>query len=598
MNTLKKIEYIKGYANAVNNASASIFDANANVESKNIATLAAELGKSDNIQVNRTLVCEYIEKKFDKQLAEEYVRQIENHEIYIHDETSIMPYCVSINMYPFLKEGIKSLGGESKAPKNLNAFAGSFINLIFAVSSQFAGAVATVEFLMYFDYFARLEFGENYMEELDDIVVKTKTKKLSIRDVLMQTMQQIVYSINQPAAARGYQSVFWNISIFDQFYFESMFGEFVFPDLSKPSYKSLSKLQEFFLSWFNQERTKAVLTFPVVTVAMLTANNDIKDQKTKDIITNELANGNSFFMYIAKEVDSLASCCRLRNELADNTFSYSLGAGGVATGSINVITLNINRVIQLGLDLKTEISKIHKYHVAYRMMLEDFLKQGLLPVYDAGYISLAKQFSTIGINGLVEAAEYLKLEINNNQEYHDFVNGVLEVIYTANKEAKKEYNIMFNTEFVPAENLGVKNAKWDREAGLQVNREIYNSYFYAVEDESLNIIDKFKLHGEEMTKYLDGGSALHLNLEEHLSKEQYDELLKVACMTGCNYFTINVLNTICNDCGHISKQTNESCTKCQSVNIDFATRIIGYLKRISSFSSSRKEEAGKRYYHD
>lgn len=579
----EKLNFISQYVNATNAATGSKFDANANVSSKNIATLEAELNKDINIQVNRRLVYNKIQELFGLEMANEYIRQIKDHEIYVHDETSLKPYCASISMYPFLLNGIRELGGESHAPTHLESFCGSFINLIFAVSAQFAGAIATVEFLLYFDHFARHDYGDDYIQ----------THRKSIEN----HFQHIVYSINQPAAARGYQSVFWNISIYDEMYFNSLFGEFVFPDMDKPKFESVKKLQDFFMSWFNEERKRSILTFPVVTAAMLIDDNGPVDNEFADTRAKELYEGNSFFIYQSKSADSLASCCRLRNEISDNTFSYSLGAGGVATGSINVITINMNRLIQNKRDVKTEVQKIHKYQIAYRKIMEEFEAAGMLPVYTAGYISLAKQFLTIGINGMVEAAESVGIQANNNQEYIDFVSSQLKIIFDANIEAKKEYGYMFNTEFVPAENLGVKNAQWDRTDGYYVSRDCYNSYFYVVEDDNTNVVDKFILHGEKINKYLDGGSALHLNLDESLTKEGFRNIINLSAKTGCNYFCTNVKITICNECEHIDKRTRATCSNCGSENVDYGTRVIGYLKRVSSFSMQRQKEQSLRHYH-
>ena len=579
----QKLDFITEYKKAKNAADGSKMDANANVTQKNIATMEQELMKDFFVQINRAKVSQKIAELFGQSMADEYIRQIEAHEIYVHDETSLKPYCVSVTMYPFLREGLTKLGGESKAPKHLASFCGSFINFVFAVSSQFAGAVATVEFLTYFDYFARKDFGENYLE----------THRLEVENHL----QQVVYSINQPAAARGYQSVFWNISVYDRFYFEAMFGDFVFPDFERPNWETTAKLQRFFMKWFNQERTKAILTFPVVTAAMLTENGKCKDSKFADQMAEELSQGNAFFIYQSDNPDSLASCCRLRNEIADHTFSYSLGAGGVATGSINVITLNMNRLVQDGRDLATEVSKIHQYQVAYRKLMEEYLAAGMLPVYDAGFISLDKQFLTIGINGMAEAAESQGLTVGYNPDYMVFVQSRLKVIFEANQQASKQYGVKFNTEFVPAENLGVKNAKWDKSDGYFVPRECYNSYFYVVEDEQINALDKFLLHGKELIEWLDGGSALHLNLDEALTQTGYRTMLDIAAKTGCNYFCINVKITICNSCDHIDKRTLQCCPECGSKDIDYGTRVIGYLKRVSAFSSARQKEHSLRFYH-
>lgn len=578
-----KIDFINNYIKSNNAATGSVFDANANVASKNIATLEAEINKDINIQINRQLVYNKINDLYNKEIADNYIRQINDHEIYIHDETSLKPYCVSISMYPLLLNGLVGLGGESKAPKHLASYCGSFINMLFSISSQFAGAVATVEFLMYFDYFARKDYGDNYINTHNDII--------------KNELQHVVYAINQPAAARGYQSVFWNISIYDKYYFESMFGSFVFPDMTSPDWESLKSLQSYFMSWFNNERKNAVLTFPVVTAAMLTKDNKVYDDDFSEMCSKELSEGNSFFIYQSNSADSLASCCRLRNEITDNTFSYSLGAGGVSTGSINVITINMNRLIQKNIFLEETLDNIYKYQSAYRKIIEEYISLNMLPVYSAGFINIDKQFLTIGINGMVEAAEYKGIKISDNKEYKDFINHYLKIIYDKNKEAKLKYGYMFNTEFVPAENLGVKNSKWDKKDGLKTFRECYNSYFYIVEDESVNIIDKFFMHGHDYIQYLDGGSALHMNLEEYPTKDAFKKLLNVAASAGCNYFCFNIKVTICNDCEYINKHTETKCIMCNSNDIDYATRVIGYLKRISNFSVDRQKEHKKRYYY-
>lgn len=613
-----QVNFIKKYRAAINAASGSEVDANANVENKNAATMSGEMPKRMFIGTNRLLLYDKITDLFGHELADEYIRQLESHEIYKHDETSMFPYCVSITMYPFLFNGLANIGGVSTAPTNLQAFCGSFINLVFAVAAQFAGAVATPEFLTYLDYFIRLEFGDDYYKHTDTVVYQTLNpgKKLkamgatgkTIDKIVTDYMEQVVYSMNQPAAARNSQSVFWNIAYFDKPYFDGIFDGFVFPDGTAPKWDSVNWLQKRFMKWFNKERLKCVLTFPVETANLLNDGHDFVDQEWFEFVAEMYAEGHSFFTYTSDSVDSLASCCRLRNGITDNTFSYTLGAGGISTGSKSVMTVNVNRLVQnvyrnnpdatlydVSVAVKEQVRKIHKYQIAFNEIMKDDYNSRLLPIYDAGYISLQKQYLTIGINGFVEAAEFLGIDISPNNKYFEFGEAILKPIYEENKAARTD-ELMFNTEFVPAENLGVKNAKWDKKDGYVVPRDCYNSYFYRVEDESCSIVDKFVLHGENLTKYLDGGSALHCNLNEHLSVEQYKKILRLAINTGCTYFTFNVPNTICNDCGNISKQYLDKCPKCGSENIDYATRVIGYLKRISKFSEARIKEAKKRYY--
>lgn len=601
----KYVNFINKYRKAINAASGSEVDSNANVENKNITTCTGELFKREAIGTNRLLMINKLTELYGEDFASEYIRQLESHEIYKHDETSIYPYCVSITMYPYLFYGLSTIGGISDAPKNLDSFCGSFVNLVFAIASQFAGAVATPEFLMYLDYFIRKEFGEDYYLRCDEVIGNRTIKK-----TIESKFQQVVYSLNQPAAARNFQSVFWNIAYFDEPYFKGMFETFLFPDGTEPKWESVSWLQKEFMKWFNKERLKKILTFPVETVNLLNNGNEFVDEDWMNFTAEMWEEGHSFFLYTSNSVDSLASCCRLKNEINENTFSYTLGAGGVSTGSKGVITININRFVQnvknrykdnfsfevLSNEMHYQVIKLHKYLNAFNEIIKDNFNARMLPVYDAGYISLSKQYLTIGINGFVEGAEFLGIKPSINEDYMKYGEAILKPIYDKNKADKTE-KLMFNTEFVPAENLGVKNSKWDKEDGYFVPRDCYNSYFYVVEDDTINVIDKFMLHGDRLTKYLDGGSALHMNLEEHLTKKQYLHLMHVAIRTGCSYFTFNVPNTICNDCGHISKHKLNKCPVCGSENLDYATRVIGYLKRISNFSEARQKEANRRLYH-
>ena len=600
--TADKLRFLINYCNSANPASGSKYDANANVENKNIATLIGELPKQGFIRLNRRLLCDRIKNMYGKQLADRYLYLLNNHYIYKNDETSLANYCASITMYPWLLNGTKEIGGNSTAPTNLKSFCGGFVNMVFMVSSMLSGACATPEFLMYMSHFIESEYGQDYYTH-PERVVDLSSRQRTIDKVITDCFEQIVYSINQPTGARNFQSVFWNISYYDKFYFDSIFGEFRFPDGSRPSWPALDWLQRRFMRWFNQERTKAVLTFPVETMALLSKDGDVLDKEYADFTAQMYAEGHSFFTYMSDNADSLASCCRLRNEIQDNGFSYTLGAGGVSTGSKSVLTVNLNRCVQQATregrpytDFLAEIIDLmHKVQLAYNENLKDMLNKGMLPLFDAGYINIKRQYLTIGVNGMVEAAESLGITISDNTEYEQFVGNILGLIEHYNRQYRTK-EVMFNCEMIPAENVGVKHARWDREDGYYVPRDCYNSYFYVVEDEQTDIIEKFRLHGRRFIEHLTGGSALHMNLDEHLSAPQYRQLLRVAAKEGCNYFTFNIPNTLCNDCGHIDKHHLRECPHCHSTNLDYLTRIIGYLKRVSKFSLDRQKEASRRYY--
>ena len=600
--TADKLRFLMDYCDSANAATGSKYDANANVENKNIATLISELPKQGFIRLNRRLLCDRIKDMYGKEVADRYIYLLKNHYIYKNDETSLANYCASITMYPWLLNGTKTVGGNSTAPSNLKSFCGGFVNMVFIVSSMLSGACATPEFIMYMNYFLEKEYGEDYFRRAHE-QADNSLRKRTIDKVITDCFEQIVYSINQPTGARNFQSVFWNISYYDKYYFESIFGNFYFPDGSQPNWDGVSWLQQRFMEWFNQERTKTVLTFPVETMALLTENGDVKDTEYAEITARLYATGHSFFTYMSDNADSLASCCRLRNEIQDNGFSYTLGAGGVSTGSKSVLTINLNRCVQQATRegrpytdfLNEVVDLVHKVQMAYNENLKHLLNKGMLPLFDAGYINIKRQYLTIGVNGMVEAAESLGLTISDNEEYATFVENILSLIEKYNKQYRSK-DVLFNCEMIPAENVGVKHARWDREDGYYVPRECYNSYFYVVEDPNTDVIEKFRLHGRKYIEHLTGGSALHLNLDEHLSEAQYRQLLRIASKEGCNYFTFNIPNTLCKDCGKIDKRYLKECPHCGSKNVDYLTRIIGYLKRVSNFSLDRQKEASRRYY--
>ena len=417
------------------------------------------------------------------------------------------------------------------------------------------------------------------------------------------------------------------MSYYDHTYFDSLFGEFYYPDGTKPQWEAVDCLQRLFMKFFNKLRTKQILTFPVETMAMVydPKTNDIIDKDYKDFTAEMYAEGHSFFTYISDSADSLASCCRLRNELAENTFNPTSGLTGVMTGSCNVITLNINRIVQdwfknydnnitpssvskyskdlypsLKWYLQTILDRVYKYHIAYKTMLYELEDKGMLAASNGGYIYISKLYSTIGINGLNEAARFLGMTIDNNKEYIKFLQLVLGTIKEQNRahsihDANRPF--LFNSEVVPAEGLGGKNYQWDLQDGYVVpdDENLYNSYFYNAHDDT-SVLDKFILHGRQTYQYTDGGSAAHINLEDHLSKEQYLKLIDFAIANGTNYFTFNIPNSKCDDCGYITKHPITECPKCHSKNITQYTRVIGYLRPIKSFGKDRQIEASKRIY--
>lgn len=629
---IAKISYQDNYINSSENAATSSeTDGNANVVSKNVATLESEDRKRENREIQRYRMKKKL-KLLYPELSSQYARDLDSHIIYTHDEAStsvLKQYCMAVSLYPLMLEGVGNIDGVTPGPPNdLQSFSGQVTNLVFLLSSQCKGAVAVGSYFIALNYYIIAEYGEKWYEKLDCICTSEHSLiKRTIEDSILKAFKQFVWGINQPAGNRSYQSPFTNVSYYDKTYFESLFGEFYYPDGTKPEWSAIDTLQRLFMSWFNKLRLKQVLTFPVETFAMVHDGKDIIDKEYKDLCAEMYAQGHSFFTYISDSADSLASCCRLRNELAENTFSPTSGMTGVKTGSCNVITLNINRIVQdwakeettwwseegdknllhckdniplLKKYLVNILERVYKYHITYKTMLYEWEEKKMFASSNGGYINIKDLYSTIGLNGLNEAAEFLGLKVSNNPEYFEFLQLILGTIKEQNKIHSihdKKRPFLFNSEVVPAEGLGGKNYRWDKEDGYWVpeDRNLYNSYFYNAHDDT-SVLDKFILHGRQTYQYTDGGSAAHINLEEHLSKKQYLKLIDFAIEQGTNYFTFNIPNSKCEDCKHIVKAPIKVCPKCGSEHITQYTRIIGYLRPITAFGKDRRIEAEKRTY--
>ena len=626
----ERLEYMMGYMQSSNNAaSSSEEDSNANVSLKNVANLNAEVYKNLNRRLQRMWMKNKLKELYpNEDIHNQYEKDLANHIIYAHDEASFsVPtnYCEAVTLYPLLLNGTSTMDGlKTKPPHNLNSFCGQLVNLTFLLAAQCKGAVAFGEFFNFFDYFCVKEWGKDYIYNLNSTVTQYSRQR-TIKDIILQSFQQIVYSWNQPASNRGFQSPFINISYYDSNYWKALFGDFYFPDGTKPEWKRIDVLQKLFMKWFNSERKKTLMAFPVETMALLTDGKDVIDKDYKDFTAEMWAEGHSFFLYLSDNPDGLSSCCRLKNKIGKNEFSFTNGLSGVKTGSCNVITLNFNRIIQdyfktvdtnyfgasgiLYQDITEEdmegfkryfvdiLERVYKYHIAYKTLLYEEEEKGMMTSSTAGYISMRDLFSTIGINGINEAAEFLGIECTYNEDYKNFCRLITGIISEQNK-LHSTSSFKFNQEFVPAEQLGSRNYNWDKEDGYWIpeNRVLYNSYFFLADDNDTSIIDKLKLHGKEFTELCDGGMGCHINLQEHLSKEQYLKIIDLAIKYGTFYFTFNVPNTECLDCGHIEKLPIEVCPECGSKHLTQWTRIIGYLRPIKCFDKYRQIEASTRVY--
>lgn len=475
-----RLNYMDTYKDSgVNASTSSETDANANVASKNVANLEGEVYKVTNRIIQRQRMKDKLNKLYPGQeLGRQYIKDLENHIIYTHDEAStpvLKPYCKAVTLYPLMLEGVGNIDGVTpSAPNDIQSFSGQVTNAVFLFSSQCKGAVALGDYFIALNYYVIQEFGPVWYDKVDEVVTNSHfLHQYTVGHYIRKGMKQFIYGVNQPAGNRSYNSPFSNVSFYDKVYFKSLFGEFYYPDGTQPEWNAIDKLQRIFMQLLREIRLIKPLTFPVTTMALVHNNKEYLDPEYKELCAEEWAKGGSFFCYTSDNPTSLASCCRVLNEMSNNTFSSTTGMTGVMTGSCNVITLNINRIVQDWikspltpdeLDSGEEwankfkqylipiLERVYKYHIAYKTMLYEMEDAKMFSDCNAGYIYMRKLYSTIGLIGYCEAAQFLGLSVSNNKEYKDF----LKLVFGTVKEENKKNSIhdskrpfLFNSEAIP-----------------------------------------------------------------------------------------------------------------------------------------------------
>lgn len=621
----ERIDYMDKYSqSSTNAASSSETDDNSNTNMKNVANLEGEVYKTTNRIIQRQRMKDKLNEMFPE-VAKQYEKDLDNHIIYVHDEASspvLKYYCCAVTLYPLITDGVGNIDGVTPTPPNdIQSFSGQITNLAFLLSSQCKGAVAFGDYFVILNYYVIKEFGKDWFTKLNDtITTNVNLTQRTVEDAIRKGMKQFIWGVNQPAGNRSFNSPFTNVSWYDKYYFKSLFEDFYYPDGTQPEWEAIDCLQRMFMRLMREIRLITPITFPVTTMALVHNNKEFLDEEYKELCAEEWAKGGSFFLYNSDNPSSLASCCRVLNEMSDNMFSSTTGMTGVMTGSCNVITLNINRIIQdcdraYGLFrnggwkestsfikeyLINILERVYKYHITFKTMLYDLEDKKMFAASNANYIYMRKLYSTIGVIGYMEAAEFLNIKISNNDEYKDFLKLVLGTISEENKKHNirdKKRPFLFNSEAIPGESLGVKLYNWDKEDGYKVTggRERYNCYFFNPWSDT-SILDKIKLHGKEVSNVLNGGQAAHLNLDFHLSKEQYLKLMDIAMKEGCNYFTFNIPMSKCKDCNHVVNAPIDECPICHSKNIKYYTRIIGYLTCVDNWSLPMQKEFKQRNF--
>ena len=389
-----------------------------------------------------------------------------NGHYYLHDffNSTFCSYCYAYDLDRLAKEGLYFIDGFNHLPpQHLLTFVDFVGEFVSYASNRTSGACGLPSFLIYAYYFWKKDIKEGYLGLSTDNMKAAE----KYRD---QAFQVMIYRLNQPFLRSGIQSAFTNFSIFDQSYFEALFGEKTFPDGSYmiDAEDEFIDFQKSFMKICSEIRSTNMMTFPVLTISLL------RDKKTGQFINEDFAKwackhnmkwGDSNF-YISTDVTSLSNCCRLVSNVENLGYFNSIGGSSLEVGSIKCATINLARISYENAKedylkaLKDEVILDCKLLDRVRHIIKRNIDKGLLPNYTYGLIKLKNQYNTIGIIGIYETLQkygLTKKDILGNVSYTEeglqFAKDILKTINDTKEEFRKEFNsdYMINVEQIPGE---------------------------------------------------------------------------------------------------------------------------------------------------
>ncbi|MDI3473059.1 MAG: hypothetical protein PWQ20_373 [Thermotogaceae bacterium] len=588
------------------NISDSPVDANANVRSKHIGTYFVNLPKAYTRLHSIYAIWKKLLDLFDKKTADEFVESQINGAIYVHDlhHSAYMPYCYAYSLEKIVFEGLQFIDTIKSSPaKHLSTFVQHVIQFVMFASNQSSGAVGLPDLFVWMWYFIKkdIENGIISQEKLDWYI--------------KQHFQIIVYSLNQPI--RTNQAPYTNFTYLDRNYIKAIFEDSKYPDgtLIEEQIEDIINLQKKFWLWISEEREKQMFTFPVLTASLLYKDGYFLDEDSAKFINKVNLKWQDTNWYISDTVDAVASCCRLTsstknmkeftlhsasssiNELKG--MMNSIGGSDLNIGSFKVITINLPRIalesagkISKFMDiLGNRIRLVQKVLVSIREIIKERISQGLLPLYSNGLMDLNRQYGTVGIIGIWEAATILGLTcksfegVKYSEEGEMFVLKILDRLKEESEHGKKSFGFSFNIEQIPGEKAAVVLAEKDRHVfKLSSYFEIYSNQWLPLTVEA-NLLDRIRYSGI-FDKKVSGGAILHVNLGNKFRNENEAwRMVNLIAKTGVVYFAFNHKISVCPD-GHAFY--GDICPVCLKKKSDEFTRIVGYLVPVSGFNKKRR----------
>jgi ribonucleoside-triphosphate reductase len=325
----------------------------------------------------------------------------------------------------------------NKPAKHLTTFTDDVIEYVSFMCNRSSGAVGLPNILLWTMYFWKKDVDNGYY-------------MVSPEYYLRQTFQKLIYRLNQPFL-RTDQSAFTNVSIFDRYYYEALFGGLTFPDgsFAIDYTETFLEHEKIFMEVVSQVREENMFTFPVLTYSLLKRKNIPQDEiqemlRTRQFnvfVDNDFArwcsdhnckwNDSNFFM--SDDVTTLSNCCRLLSDTSKlKGFINSIGGTALSIGSIKVNTINLMHIVY---ELEDELSEAEYLKILrkrtklcckvldrVRHIISRNIEKGLLPNYCDGGIEIDKQYCTVGILGLYEVMVkfgYIETDEFGNKSYTD-----------------------------------------------------------------------------------------------------------------------------------------------------------------------------------
>lgn len=605
-------EFIDNFVDKSTLADSSI-DPNANANNRDIRSFMTEKGKSEDKLFGLNKIFSTIKKQWGLRTAKQWFEQEFSRGFYLNDSTtaSYFPYCWANDFTRLATEGLFFLNNYNyKAPRHMTTYFDDVIEFVSFLSNRQSGAVGMPNILIWAWYFWKKDVEDGYYMKSPDYYMR-------------QQFQKFIYRLNQPFL-RIDQSSFTNVSIFDHYYLENIFGGVEFPDgtMAIDHIEDLIEFQKIFMEVVAEiRREQNMFTYPVLTYSLL-KRNDFKEGEIEEMMrtrewkifvdedfarwcsTHNIEWSDSNF-FCSDNVGVLSNCCRLLSDTTKlDAFINSIGGTALSVGSCRVSTINLVRIAyESGLDKKKYLKILKQKTLlnckalsSMRHILKRNIEKGLLPNYQDGAVELDKQFCTIGGIGIFEVMDLFGLietdEIGCKSYSDEAVEFATQILDTMNEVKDNfECDFTFNIEMIPAENCAGVICQADNLLFEQDKYFIYSNQWIPLM-EKCTIQEKCRL-GSLFDEKCGGGCIAHINIENRFANEEeaWDMLNYVAAM-GVIYFAFTTKISVCkNKHAFISEKV---CPQCGEPIADTYARVVGFYVPVSSYQKVRKKEFDKR----